>query len=98
MIDFDRAIAVARENITKLVNGAQNITLEGALISQDEKLYEVTYSYDLDRTPPKTTTFGTSSPNMLALAGLLGMRREYKVFLVDAESGKFRGFKKYKEE
>ncbi|MFJ2364676.1 hypothetical protein ACIPIN_13440 [Pseudomonas sp. NPDC087697] len=96
MIDFDTAIAVALENITKLVKGAKNPVLEGIIISEDEKLYEITYSYDLDRTPTKIPTAGESSA-MLALAGLLGRRREYKVFLVDAHTGKFRGFKNYKE-
>ncbi|NWA25748.1 hypothetical protein HX866_12690 [Pseudomonas gingeri] len=97
MVDFDRAIAVAREQVERLVPGAKDITLEGVLISSDNKLYEVTYSYNLERIPnisrsPKGLT------NIDVLANLVGKRREYKVFLVDFQSGQFRGFKRYKED
>lgn len=100
MIDFDMAISVAYENVTKLVKGAKNLVLEGVLISSDNKLYEVTYSYDLERQDELGLPKGraTKTSNLMVLASLMGKRREYKVFLVDSNSGQFRGFKNYKEE
>ncbi len=99
MIDFDKAISVAHENVTKLVKGAKNLVLEGVLISSDNKLYEVTYSYDLERQADFDILKGktTKAANLVTLASLMGKRREYKVFLVDSKSGQFRGFKNYKE-
>ncbi|WP_124403439.1 hypothetical protein [Pseudomonas sp. R3-18-08] len=97
MISFNKAADVALENITSLVKGAKNPILEGAIISDDEKLYEVTYSYEIDKTPTKIAGANEASA-ISTLAGLLGKRREYKVFLVDAQTGKFRGFKNYKEQ
>ncbi|MBI6852288.1 hypothetical protein YA0002_05875 [Pseudomonas cichorii] len=96
MIDFDQAVSIAYANIEKLVPGAKNIVLEGAIISDDGKQYEVTYSYDLDR-PNLTNPALKSDTGLYALANLLGKRKEYKIFLVDI-NGKFRGFKRYKEE
>lgn len=99
MIDFDNAIQVARENVEKLVSNAKNITLEGVLISSDNKLFEVTFSYDIERLPGLSMgAASTVSSNIEMLTRLVGKRREYKVFLVDAQSGQFRGFKKYKED
>lgn len=50
MIDFDEAIRIAQENVVKLVKGAKNLVLEGALISADNTRYEVTISYQGLRT------------------------------------------------
>ncbi|MBH8609995.1 hypothetical protein I4N56_002835 [Pseudomonas mohnii] len=98
MVDFDRAIAVAREQVEKLVPGAKDITLEGVLISTDNKLYEVTYSYNLERIPSLPISPSKGLTNIDVLARLVGKRREYKVFLVDFHTGQFRGFKRYKED
>ncbi|WEZ86486.1 hypothetical protein P3R38_13250 [Pseudomonas sp. NyZ480] len=95
-VDFNSAVSVARENVKTLVPSAENLTLEEALISQDGKMYEVTFSYDLDRDNP--LRFGIAPDNISRLASLMGRRREYKVFLVDAHTGEFRGFRKYKEQ
>lgn len=99
MIDFEQAIKIAQDNAEKLVKGAKDFVLEEALISSNNKLYEIAISYELGpigglelpKKPRATTT------NLATLASLLGKRREYKVFLVDSENGRFRGFKKYKE-
>lgn len=93
-LDFDTAVQVARSNVEKLVPKAKNVTLEEAMISSDGKLYEVTFSYDLDR---EENPLGVRSDNISKLASLMGRRREYKVFLVDAYSKEFRGFRTYKE-
>jgi len=98
MIDFEQAIKIAQDNVEKLVKGARNFVLEGALISSDNKLYEIAISYDLGSVGGLELPKKKDSTNLATLASLLGKRREYKVFLVDSQTGQFRGFKKYKEE
>ncbi|OJT30932.1 MULTISPECIES: hypothetical protein [Pseudomonas] len=93
-LDFDRAVKVARGNVEKLVPKAKNVTLEEAMTSADGRLYEVTFSYDIDR---EDNLFGVGTDNISKLASLMGRRREYKIFLVDADSYSFRGFRNYKE-
>jgi len=95
MIDFDRAISVARESIHKLVPDANNIKLEEALISDNEKLFEITYSYDIETMNIKNldNLNNFKSNHFKNLANIMGTRRQYKVFLIDAQSGKFRGFR-----
>jgi len=93
-LNFDRAIKTARANVEKLVPKAKNVTLEEAMISSDGKLYEVTFSYDIDR---EDNLFGVGSDNISKLASLMGRRREYKIFLVDAGNYSFRGFRNHKE-
>ncbi|MFJ4066623.1 hypothetical protein ACIPW4_15210 [Pseudomonas sp. NPDC089996] len=96
MIDFDKAISVAEANVKKLVKTATNLEVEGALISSDGKLYEVTFSYD--RLSPDADALPDGTPNTFkTLANLLSKRREYKVFLIDSETGEFKGFKSQKE-
>lgn len=91
MIEFDEAISSARSNVQKLVADAKNIRLEEVLISEDEKLYEVTLSYDVSS--PKDSLPAGRNSSLFALATIMGQRREHKVFLVDSQSGKFRGFR-----
>ncbi|VVP67774.1 hypothetical protein PS910_00255 [Pseudomonas fluorescens] len=93
-LNFDAAVLVARSNIEKLVPKAKNVTLEEAMISSDGKLYEITFSYDLER---ENSASGAAVDNIAKLASLMGRRREYKVFLVDAGNNEFRGFRAYKE-
>lgn len=90
MIDFAQAINVATDNVHKLVPRAEDITTEGAIISDDGKLYEVTLSYEL-KGPDFSDMKNVN--NMWALAQLMSKRREQKIFLIDASSGTFRGFK-----
>lgn len=100
MIDFDEAIRIAQQNVEKLVKGAKNLVLEGALISADNARYEVAISYELEEdTPPSApdSTQDTAS-NLMALVAIMKKRRACKVFLVDSHSGQFRGFKPYTEE
>ena len=95
MIDFERAIGVATKNAKSLINNAQNISLEGILISDDKSLYEVSLSYDLQGKDPlgAQQNNGVTKNNLLELAKIMSYRKEYKIFLVDKESGEFRGFK-----
>lgn len=93
-LDFDKAVKVARSNVETLVPRAKNVTLEEAMTSSDGKLYEVTFSYDIDR---EDNLLGVGVDNISKLASLMGRRREYKVFLVDASNYEFRGFRTYKE-
>lgn len=100
MISFERAIAIAKDNVTQLVPSAKNLTLEGAMISSDGKLYEIIFSYENNsidieelRRPSKN-----GSSNLRTLARLMGHRRETKVFLVNKSDGLFRGFKTYKDQ
>lgn len=97
MIDFDQAVKIAEENATKLVKNARNFVLEGALISEDNQLFEVTLSYDIERPESPLLDEPVLGANLAALAKLMGKRREYKVFMVDASNGQFRGFKNSKE-
>ncbi|CAG8865542.1 hypothetical protein PS627_01459 [Pseudomonas fluorescens] len=93
-LNFDTTVLVARSNIEKLVPNAKNVTLEEAMISSDGNFYEITFSYDLDQ---EDNAIGVAADNISKLASLMERRREYKVFLVDAGSNEFRGFRAYKE-
>ncbi len=101
MIDFKEAAAIATENAKSLVPEASNFKLEGAVLSGDDKLYEITLSYDLGGRSPlelqNTKSYKKASTSMAQLASLLSYRREYKVFLVDRSNGRFKGFKNYKD-
>ena len=96
MIDFSEAIATATTNAQQLLKNASNFQLEEAVLSEDNKRYEVTISYDLNgRDPlsianPKAQVPGGS---LMQLAKLMSYRKEYKVFYVDRETGGFKGFR-----
>lgn len=96
MIDFQDAINIAEKNLVKLIKGANNLVLEGVLISKDDKNYEVSISYDVEGGNDLNLK-GVDS-NMFSLLALMKKRREYKVFLIEKSSGAFRGFKSYKED
>jgi hypothetical protein len=98
MIEFKEAISVAHANVTTLVSQARNIRLEGALLSADGALYEITFSYDVEGEDMGIELGAAKGSNLLTLAKLMGKRRENKVFLVDSETGKFRGFKNQKDD
>jgi hypothetical protein len=94
MIEFNKAIQIAKENVQSLISTARNIELEGVLISTDNKTIEVSLSYELDGVDPFGSVIDTDKRGELFhLAKMLRHRREYKVFLIDANTGQFRGFK-----
>lgn len=97
MIEFQKAIDVAMENVTLLIPRANNITLEGAMISGDGKSYEINLSYELsdDNTNPSTSEIENNP--FYAMAKLMKKRREKKIFIVSSSDGKFLGFKNFKE-
>lgn len=92
-MDFEKAVKVATKNAKKLLPSANEFTLEGVIISNDS--YEVTLSYFLTGKDPLALT--DSQSNMFKLAKIMGTKKEYKVFIVDANSFSFKGFKAYKE-
>ncbi len=75
------AIELAKENVKKLVTYAKDITVEGAIISDDGKMYEVTLSYDLDdkRIPDDFTK--TSNLWTLAQIMITHTRKRFSVVL-----------------
>lgn len=91
MIEFDHAIGIAAENLHKLVTSATHMQLEEALLSPDESTYHITYSYQLE--PPPLNVDADSISPLRQLAKIMGTRREHKVFLIDASTGKFKGFR-----
>lgn len=99
MIEFDEAIRIAQQHVEKLVKGARDMVLEGALLSADSSLYEITLSYELagDAPPASDNAPDPAAANLIALAAIMKKRRECKVFFVDSHSGQFRGFKPYTE-
>lgn len=97
MIDFKRAEVVARQGFDDFVTGASNVTLEELVISDDNKRYEVTFSYDVDRSSNSALGARAKTP-LFELASVLGKRKEFKTFLVSAEDGVLKGFKRYKGE
>lgn len=100
MIEFQKAIDVATKNAKSLIKDAQNFVLEGVLISDDNKLYEVSLSYDIQGKNPLDGSQGngqTGSSGLVQLARLMSYRREFKTFFVDVNTGKFRGFKNQKK-
>lgn len=100
MVDFKDAIEIARENVKQLVPQAKDLVLEGAMISSDNKLYEITFSYENNSISTKDilNTSRKGPSNLQTLAMLMGKRRETKIFLVGKEDGRFRGFKNYKDQ
>lgn len=93
--DFSKAIQVAGARLNEFVPAATNPEVEEAILSRDNKLYEITFSYDV---PPKQNLPGSlGEKNLAYITALMRQRREYKVFLVDAETLTFKGFRKYTE-
>ena len=83
MIDFDEAIRIAQENVTKLVKGAKNQVLEGALISADNTRYEVTISYELegDDPPSAPDSAKDNAANLMALIAIMKKPHSWRGFL-----------------
>lgn len=97
MIDFKQAIDIATSNAKSLLSNANNFQLEGVLISDNDKFYEVTLSYGIEGPDPLSTSERKKESGLYHLARIMGYRREYKTFLVDKTTGKFKGFKNYKD-
>lgn len=99
MISFEQAIEIAKKNADSLIEQSQNISLEGVLISEDGKLYEVSLSYDLEGKEPFADQKNSDEAvgnGLSQLIKVMSYRRQYKTFLVDAKNGEFRGFMKSK--
>ena len=99
MISFEKAIEIAKTNASSLIEKSKNISLEGILISEDGKLYEVSLSYDIEEENPFSAKKNTDEPisnGLSQLIKVMSYRRQYKTFLVDAKNGDFRGFIKSK--
>lgn len=96
MIDFKQAIDVAVQNAKMLLEQATKLEVEEALLSDDDKYYEITLSYELNGRDPlaaKNTSSRMATTSILELARLMSYRKEYRTFLVIKETGKFKGFK-----
>ncbi|MCS3429878.1 hypothetical protein [Klebsiella sp. BIGb0407] len=89
-INFDDAISTAYTNAEKLLPEAKNFTLEEVLLSDDQKLFEVTLSYTI---PGLSSASNIPNLNINPLMRRLVDRKSYRVFLVDANTGVFRGFR-----
>ncbi|MFZ3192387.1 MAG: hypothetical protein WA154_04150 [Moraxellaceae bacterium] len=99
MISFEQAIEIATTNASSLIEKSKNLSLEGILISEDGKLYEVSLSYDIEGENPASISKNTNEPvghGLSQLIKVMSYRRQYKTFLVDAKNGEFRGFIKSK--
>ncbi|MDH1507913.1 hypothetical protein [Aeromonas caviae] len=97
MIDFHEAIKIAMNNVTTLIPKATDINLEGAMISADDRLYEINLSYEIPDNSFESISDEINNNPLYAMTRLMRKRREQKVFLVNKLDGKFRGFKNFKE-
>jgi hypothetical protein len=96
MIEFQDAINIAIKNAKELLIQATNFAVEEALLSDDDKRYEVTLSYDFKGRDPlsgENANNNIQGAGILQLAKLMSYRKEYKTFLVDKRTGSFKGFK-----
>ncbi len=94
MIDFKKAIDIANKNAQSLIGKLENVELESAILSDNNKLYEISLSYERKGGDPLSINKDNSLPSGLAqLASVMSHRRQYKTFLVDRKNGDFKGFK-----
>lgn len=99
MSSFEKAIDVATSKVKTLIPNSSNVALEGILISDDKKLYEVSLSYDLKGEDPFEARQGDDmilGSGLSQLAKVMGYRRQYKTFLIDYNTDEFRGFRNEK--
>ena len=97
-ISFQKAIQIAKDELKKIQRDAHTINVEQAIISDDEKLYEITLSYEIlikDNLASNDEKLSVPT-NLQSLSMLLGRRKIYKTFLINMHDGKFRGFKIFK--
>ncbi|MCT7519032.1 hypothetical protein [Aliarcobacter cryaerophilus] len=95
-IDFQKAIDVAKEELKKIQIDATNINIEQAIISDNEKFYEITLSYEISLKDNLTSNEEKLPTNLQSLSMLLRKKRIYKTFLINTSNYKFRGFKIFK--
>ncbi|MCJ8314892.1 MAG: hypothetical protein HRU38_22270 [Saccharospirillaceae bacterium] len=96
MSSFETAIEVANSNIKKLIPNSCNVSIEGILISDDKKLYEVSLSYDIKGNDPLEVKEGQDlklGQGIAQLVKVMSYRRNYKTFLIDYKTSEFRGFR-----
>jgi len=96
MLSFERAIEFAIENAKKLVPNSREFQIEGAVISENKKNYEIALSYESEG-PDFLSEKGSDIANINALSYLLSSRRKKKIFMIKRDTGEFVGFKPYKE-
>jgi hypothetical protein len=97
-VSFQEAIKIAKDELKKIQIDAHTVNVEQAIISDDEKLYEITLSYEIllkDNLSPNDEKIPTPT-NLQSLSMLLRKKRIYKTFLINMHDGKFRGFKIFK--
>ena len=94
-IDFQKAINIAKDELKKIQRDADNVNIEQAIISNDEKLYEITLSYEII-SKDNLSSNEKLPTNLQSLSMLLGRRKIYKTFLINTSDYKFRGFKFFK--
>ncbi|PIE90419.1 MAG: hypothetical protein CR997_06420 [Acidobacteria bacterium] len=96
MITFKKAIDIAKRKVEELIPNSKNISLEGVLISDDKRLYEVSLSYDLrgdDSFDSGNHEDANLGGGLASLVKVMSYRRHCKKFLIDYKNGEFRGFK-----
>lgn len=96
MISFERAIDFAIKNAKKLVPNSRDIQVEGAIISENKRNYEIALSYESEG-PDTLSGKDSDIANVNALSYLLSSKRKKKIFMIKRETGEFVGFKPYKE-
>ncbi len=90
MIDVNTAVKLARDYFVKLypnkVQTYLDVQLEEVELSKDERTWLVTIGFSRPL---------SGEPTLKSLSKLLGpeYKREYKIFTIDAESGKVRAMK-----
>ena len=92
-IDFQKAIVIAKEELRKIQVDATNINIEQAITSDNDKLYEITLSYEIMLKDKFSLDEEKLPSNLQSLSRILRQKRVYKTFLINASDGKFRGFK-----
>ncbi len=90
MIDFKNAIDIANKNAQSLIGKLDNVELESAILSDNNKLYEISLSYERQGNDISKQNIQTG---LAQLASIMSHRRQYKTFLVDSDNGDFKGFK-----
>lgn len=95
MLDFKQAIENAKKNLLDIQKSADGISVEQAVINDQEHLYEITLSYKvLDKDTPSDTQI---PPSLAAMYAMSSFGRKYQTFLIDKRDGSFKGFKIFKE-
>ena len=99
-IGFEQAINIAKDELEKIQSDAADISVEQAVITDDDKLYEITLAYlirNKDSSDITESTHKELPTAMQQLSLILQRKRVYKTFIVNATNGQFRGFKKFSE-